>query len=78
MVIRDEELRRFSNTAESAGLTLSEWARQALREAERSQSSGDVEAKLATIDRAVNVQRSGREVDIDVMLAETQTGRLGG
>jgi hypothetical protein len=78
VVIRDEELRRFSNTAESAGLTLSEWARQALREAERSQSSGDVEAKLATIDRAVNVQRSGREVDIDVMLAETQTGRLGG
>ena len=50
MVVRDEDLKRYARTADAAGVTLSEWVRQALRVAERERSSGDVEAqKLALI-----------------------------
>lgn len=73
----DEELDRYTHTAQSAGLTLSEWARQALRAAERRQSIGDVDAQLALIRRAAEVERGGREVDVEQMLAQAQIGRLG-
>ena len=76
VVVADEELERYTRTAEAAGLSMSEWARQALRAAEREYSSGDVEAKLAAIRKAVSYETGGREVDIDTMLAETEAGRL--
>lgn len=76
VVVRDEDLERYARTADAAGLTLSEWARQALRAAERDQASGDVEAKLALISKAASLETGGREVDIDTMLAETEAGRL--
>ncbi len=76
VVVADADLDRYAKSADSAGLTLSEWARQALRSAEREMSSGDVEAKLAVIRRAVSHETGGREVDIDTMLAETEAGRL--
>ena len=38
-------------------------------------SSGDIEAKLAVIRKAASYETSGREVDIDTMLAETEAGR---
>jgi hypothetical protein len=78
VVVKDEELERYARTAEAAGLSMSEWARQALRVAERESSSGDVEAKLAAIRKAVSLETDGREVDIDTMLAETEAGRLAG
>ncbi len=76
VVVRDEELERYAHTADAAGLSLSEWARQALRTAAREFSSGDVEAKLAVIRRSVRNEPGGREVDIETMLAETQAGYL--
>lgn len=77
VVVRDEELERYSHTAESAGLTLSEWARQALRAAAHRQSSGDTDAKLAVIRRAAGLEQGNREADIGEMLADIQAGRLG-
>jgi hypothetical protein len=77
VVVRDEDLERYTRTAQSAGLSISEWARQALRAAEREQSSGDVDAKLATIRTAVACTTGGREVDIERMLVETEVGRTG-
>lgn len=76
MVVRDDDLERYVRTADAAGVSLSEWVRQALRVAERERSSGDVEAKLALIRRAAGYERGGAEVDIDTMLAETEAGRL--
>jgi hypothetical protein len=78
VVVGDEELERYARTAGAAGMTMSEWARQALRAAERERSSGDVEAKLAAIRKAVSLETDGREVDIDTMLAETEAGRMAG
>jgi hypothetical protein len=76
VVVGDAELERYARSADAAGLSMSEWARQALREAERETSSGDVEAKLAVIRKAVGYETGGREVDVDQMLAETETGYL--
>lgn len=78
VVVKDEELERYARVAEAAGLSTSEWARQALRAAERVRSSGDVEVKLAAIRKAVSLETDGREVDIDTMLAETEAGRMAG
>jgi hypothetical protein len=75
-VVRDEDMERYARTADAAGVSLSEWVRQALRVAERERSSGDVEAKLALICRAASYETGGHEVNIDTMLAETEAGRL--
>jgi hypothetical protein len=77
VVVRDDELERYSRTAQSAGMTLSEWARQALRTAALNQSSGDIDAKLDAIRRAATLQQGGREADVGAMLAETEAGHMG-
>lgn len=76
VVVADTEIERYAQTAEAAGLSMSEWARQALRAAVREASSGDVEARLALIRRAAGNRTGGREVDIETMIAETEAGRL--
>jgi hypothetical protein len=76
VVIKDEELERFERTADTLGLSVSEWVRQSLRAAERQVSTGNVEAKLAAIRKAVSLETEGREVDIETMLAEIEAGRL--
>ena len=53
---------------------MSEWARQALRSAEREKSSTDAEAKLAVIRRAAGYRFPAP--DIEAMLAETEAGYL--
>jgi hypothetical protein len=75
VVVRDDELERYARTADAAGVTLSEWVRQALRVAERERSSGDVEAKLALIREAAGYNFPA-EPDIDTLLAEMEAGRL--
>jgi hypothetical protein len=75
VVVRDEDMERYARAADAAGVTLSEWVRQALRVAERERSSGDVEAKLALIKRAASYNFPA-EPDIDTLLAEMETGRL--
>jgi hypothetical protein len=76
VVVGDDELERYTRTADAAGVSLSEWTRQALRVAERDASSGDLEAKLAAIRKAASYETGGREVDIERMLAETEAGRI--
>jgi len=74
VVVGDADLERYARTADAAGLSLSEWARQALRAAEREMSSGDVETKLAVIRKAASYNFPA--ADIDTMLAETEAGYL--
>ena len=76
VVLGEAEIERYARVADATGLSMSEWARQVLRAAERDVSSGEVEAKLAAIRKAVGYETGGREVDIDTMLAETEGGRL--
>jgi hypothetical protein len=74
VVVRDEDLARYERSAQAAGLTLSEWTRQAMSESERRTSSGDVEAKLAAVREAV-AHNGVPAVDIDTMNAEIETSR---
>jgi hypothetical protein len=76
VVVKDDELERYERVADALGMTVSEWVRQSLREAEREVSTGDVERKLVAIRKAVSLETEGREVDIETMLAETEAGRL--
>jgi uncharacterized membrane protein len=76
VVVKDEELEGYARTAEAVGLTMSEWVRQSLRAAERDVSIGNVETKIAAIRKAASYEFQEREVDIDTMLAETETARL--
>lgn len=72
VVVDDAELRRFQKAARSVGLTLSEWARQVLRRAERESSSTDPGRKLAAV-RAAALS-SFPAPDIEEMLAEIEQG----
>ena len=74
VVNSDDEFARYIKTADAAGLSLSEWARQALRAAEREFSSGDVEAKLAAIGRAASY--SVPVPDVETLRAEMEAERL--
>jgi len=66
----DDELDEIRRMARSQRMTLSEWVRQALREAQRRPSERSVEEKLAAIDRAA--AHGFPTADIDQMLAEIE------
>ena len=72
MVVGEADLERYERSAQASGQTLSEWVRQAMNVAERERSSGDVEAKLAIVRKAVTYNLTPA-VDIDTMLAEVDT-----
>lgn len=73
VVVGESDLERYERSAQAAGQTLSEWARQAMNLAERRMSSGDVETKLAVIRKAATYNFPAP--DIDTMLAEIEMGR---
>ncbi len=73
MVVGEADLERYGRSAQASGQTLSEWVRQAMNVAERERSSGDVEAKLAIVRKAVTLNLTPA-VDIDTMLAEIEMG----
>lgn len=75
VVVGDSDLARYERTAHTAGLSLSEWVRQALNVAQREASSGDVDAKLAAIRRA-SARNLPDAPDVDTMLAEIEKGYL--
>ena len=68
----ESELAAIREAAQRRGMTVSEWARAALREARRSDSSGDAGRKLAAI-RAAD-RHSYPTSDIDSMLSEIALG----
>jgi hypothetical protein len=76
VVVGDADLVRYERTARAAGLTVSEWVRQALKASERKASSGDVDAKLAALRRGASYGTGEGEVDVDTMLKEIEAGYL--
>ena len=72
IVVDDEEVRRFEQCAKAEGLTLSSWARQELRAAEREVSVEDPDRKLAAIRAAY--QYAFPAPDIAIMLDEIEQG----
>jgi hypothetical protein len=70
------EWRSYQRVARAQGMTLSEWARQALRKARSAVAGGDVESKLAAIRGAARNHRAPAP-EIDQMLAETERGYTG-
>ena len=73
IIVPDEEAERLRQCAEREGMTLSEWARRALKRAQRSQSGPTPEGKLSALDKAL---RCGHPTaPIDEMLKEIERGR---
>lgn len=72
IVVEDDEFDEIHRTAESQGLTMSEWVRRVLREARRRRSGGDVARKLEAIRAASEL--SFPTADIEQMNAEIEQG----
>jgi hypothetical protein len=73
VVLEEPEYRGLVRIARARGMTLSEWVRNALREAAREEPSAHRGRKLAAI-RAASVC-SFPTGDLDAMLAEIDRGR---
>lgn len=73
VVVDDSELQRFRHAAAASGLTISEWARQVLRNAERHVDGGDPERKLSAIRAAARHEFPTGE--IAEILDDIQRGR---
>ncbi len=73
VVISSLELKALRHAALREGLTLSEWARRALRRAHQAQAGPTPDQKLRALDRALRC--SHPTGDIDQMLSEVERGR---
>jgi hypothetical protein len=74
-VLLDEaELRDVQEAASRQGIPVSEWVRQALRDARRREPRGDLDSKVRTIREAAG--HSFPTADIDEMLREIERGYL--
>jgi hypothetical protein len=73
IVVSEDEARQLRKSARRAGLTLSEWARRALRRAQRAQLAATPEQKVRALARALACGHP--TADIGGMLAEIETGR---
>ena len=72
VVLDDRELREIRQAARRSGLTVSEWVRQAMRQARRSATDRDPARKAAVVRAAA--EHSFPTADIDGMLAEIESG----
>ena len=73
VVMEDEEIEGLRRTAEREGLTLSEWARRALRRAQLRQQGPTAKQKVEALERAL---KCGHPTgDIEQILASIETGR---
>jgi hypothetical protein len=73
IVMPDEEIEEMRRTAEQAGMSLSEWARLALRRAQRSQRGPTAEDKLKAVERALECGHPTGA--IQEVLADIEKGR---
>jgi hypothetical protein len=71
----EKEIKALRKAAEKRGITLSEWVRQALRDASRRYPDGNVSKKLAAIRAAV--KHSFPAPEIERMLDEIEVGYRG-
>ena len=76
VVLADGEYEEIRRVAQRAGMTVSEWVRQVLRTARREIPGGDSERKVETV-RAAS-EHAFPTADMDRMLAEIESGYLGG
>jgi len=72
IVVSDPELDSYRQAARRNGLTLSEWARRGLREAERQSATGDPDRKFAAIRTAARYEFPTD--DIAALLREIELG----
>jgi hypothetical protein len=72
IILDDRELREIRQAARRSGLTVSEWARRAMRQARRAGSDADPARKLAGI-RAAS-RHAFPTADIEQMLREIESG----
>ncbi|HEX7581270.1 MAG TPA: antitoxin [Thermoanaerobaculia bacterium] len=72
VLMPDSELKEIRRTARRRKMSVAEWVRQTLREARRSDPSGDAEKKLAAIRSAS--RNEFPTTDIDQMLREIESG----
>ena len=72
VILDDKEWSEIGREAQRNGLTVSEWVRQALREARRRTTDGNPGTKLAVIRAAVKLDFP--TADIDQMLDEIEFG----
>jgi hypothetical protein len=75
VILQEPEYREVQRAARSRRMTIAEWVRQALVQARRQESSGDVEKKLAAVRAAVK-HNTGPAVEIDEMLADIERGYM--
>lgn len=74
VVLDDRELAEIRESAERAGVTVSEWVRQSLRRARRESARTDIDARLATVRAAA--RHAFPAPHVDQMLAEIERGYL--
>lgn len=72
ILVDEEEFQDIRRAADKAGMTMSEWARAALRRARRDRASGDIARKLAAVRAAAG--HSFPTGDIDQILEEIDQG----
>jgi len=72
VIIQDTEYREIKRAARSHQMTIAQWVRQALTQAQRREPTGTVSRKLAVIRAAARYQYP--TADIDGMLAEIEMG----
>jgi transposase-like protein len=76
VVLQDAEYSEIRRIARECGTSISKWVRQALEDAQRRESSRDIETKLAVICVAA-AHNAEPAVDLDTMLAEIEQGLCG-
>lgn len=74
VLLEEADLRDLQRAARKNRMTLSEWVRQAIREARRREPRVDAEKKLAVIRSAA--RHSFPVGDIDEMLSQIESGYL--
>lgn len=72
VVLGEQEMKTIREDARRHGVTVSEWVRQALRNARRESPGRDAARKLETVRAAA--RHSFPTADIDQMLAEIERG----
>jgi len=73
IVVSEDEAQQLRRSAERAGLTLSEWARRALRRAQKAGVAVTPDQRLRALDRALTCGHP--TADLEDMLSEIERGR---
>ena len=74
VILSDEEYEELRLVSSSAGVTVSEWVRQALRKMRRDRSLLAADGKIEAVRKAAEHQFPTE--DVDSMLKEIETGYL--